>query len=375
MSLSRRLSRNAFKIPAALGARGDALVRRPFGSRATSLPSSAFDQHYTGNANSGSDLSGRLLERFCGCIRTEADRSTSAYEMSMPMLTAGLLGPACWNVLGTRAVDAMHHTCADLLVAETESAKVSRTFNAWIRGRILLGCDTAGSQAYPTGHCAGMLAEQLRALPGEEHDQFSCWAFSYLMQSLARSGEGMAEYRNLHTQWMGSIDACLKEQAVPDCMWALACAIAAAAQAQDTGTYRDLKALLRGHPLQHPPAAGAPVPPQELSVLMQLLPVADYRAWAVSLVAVAAAQMHDADMLQGATAHEVQDALLSQSPDVRDRMLALSNFAFAEYLAASPPAPAEGEGTAGAGTAGGSRARAHGWRYSTPAAHAALMHM
>ena len=121
---------------------------RSFATRARSLcmrriprqlPASAFDQHYDGNAAGVANLSGRLLEHLSCVLARSADTASTAYELSVPLLAASVLGPAVHNATPTRAtVPVLSERMADALTAEQNAGTTVGSKRCWLVGRLLL---------------------------------------------------------------------------------------------------------------------------------------------------------------------------------------------------------------------------------------------
>ena len=152
------------------------------------LPSSAFDQHYDGNAAGVANLSGRLLERLSYVLTRSADTASTAYELSVPLLAASVLGPAVHNVTPSRAtVPVLSERMADALTAERNAGTTLGSVRCWLVGRLLLA-DTAQSDHTTHGHSTETMLHELQTL-GDNDDCYSCWAWSYLVQAICQTNE------------------------------------------------------------------------------------------------------------------------------------------------------------------------------------------
>ena len=163
------------------------------------LPSSAFEQYCEGN-NEKSEMNhsvttrGRLLQAFCAHIDQTSAVAPSAYELTMPLLTASVLGSTCWNTLNLQPREMMSQLI-HLIEQEVSAGSMKPACEAWLRGRIILASDSCGMQDYPAGYGWRDLSRLIDSINKTELDPgdaaMRCWASSYLMQSLARR-EGCA---------------------------------------------------------------------------------------------------------------------------------------------------------------------------------------
>lgn len=387
------------------------------------LPASAFDQHYDGNAAGAANLSGLLLEHLSRVLTRSADTASTAYELSVPLLAASVLGPAVHNVTPSRAtVPALSERMADALAAEHEVGSTPASVRCWLVGRLLLAATAQGDSAmeYGHGHSTETLLHELDAL-GANDDCYSCWAWSYLVQARHQANEcalgaTCSEYGGggdgsdargvridthppdmsvIEQQWwrrqlpprvapsaacagasrrapehggrvlVRSVDADAHLEHTQwahaagssrgDVMWSAVCAASAAASLRDEAAFTAAcESIMHVGNNMPPRDNGHRTLPQCIS---QCIPPQDFRAWAISLLYVAASQIEieiEAGPAQndefaaaaapacGATPH----ALVAASPHPAERLLALGNFWLADYTrwvatAAARPAGAD----------------------------------
>ena len=267
-------------------------IQSPRGSRAISVPSclpdSAFQQHFEDNSlNAQNKISGSLLQYFCKHIDQTALAAASAYELTMPLLTASLLGSACWNILHLQPSE-MITRLIHLMEEEVFAGRMSPGCEAWLRGRIILACDSCGMQDYPEGYGLIDLSRLIDDIDNVKLDTESasmlCWGRSYLMQSLGRL-QACDEYLRRRSSWLDSVLTSVQEPLelpsgyASDQMWSMTCGFAAAGQAKDREAYDKLMLAL------------APGAADGVETLCHKIPVSDFRAWAVSLLSVAATQV------------------------------------------------------------------------------------
>ena len=266
-------------------------IQSPRGSRAISvpgcLPDSAFQQHFEDNSlNAQNKISGSLLQYFCKHIDQTALAAASAYELTMPLLTASLLGSACWNKLNLQPRQ-MITQLIRLIEKEVYAGNMTPGCQAWLRGRMILACDSCGMQDYPKGYgltdLSSLIDDIDRVKFDEEDAAMRCWGYSYLMQSFGRM-EACGEYLRRRSSWLESVLTSVHEPTelsgtyTSDQMWSITCAFAASGQAKDREAYDKLMSAL------------APGAVHGAEALSRNIPVSDFRAWAVSLLSVAATQ-------------------------------------------------------------------------------------
>jgi hypothetical protein len=335
---SRSFSRSFASVP----------MRRSLSTLPSSLPSSAFDQHYAGNSFSSANLSQKLLDTLCSTIGSQHHRAQSAYEVSMPMLSAALLGPACSNNTGSTS-SAMAADLQRRLKKELDTGSVLPSFACWLDGRLLL--------ANPELTDGGVgLLERLKG--AAEEDQFIVWAWSYLLQHFARHDP--TAYDKNREEWVQRVHryAENRDHSSTDRGWALVCALSASADADDSESYTAFKQLAVA-------TARSPAAITAMDALVDNVPAADFRAWAASLVSVSAARMGDWSLL-GQDDDQFRETLLLECTDDNDRVLAIANFFFSDYCLWH----ARQQAADAAGADGSSRDA--GWRVSVPTADAAL---
>jgi hypothetical protein len=295
--------------------------------------------------------------------------SGGASQLSLPMLAACMLGQSYSAPAGKRradlinavaaALDAEHHAVGN---GKEEACATRCEISCWIGGRVLLARDMLGHRPVGLSNAAlqytpELMEERLlqctgppvdHPAPAQQASNFACWAASYVMHSAARRQPGLAErsfYNQRRDSWLSSTDSCAASMAAVDsssAAWACICALSASAEAGDSHAYSIFKRRLG---LFDQPA---------LDAVRQRVPSSDYRAWAVSLVAVAAAQQQDlqvADELLGGV--EVRAGLIRQAraEGSCEGVLSACMFFYADYALQGPrlalAAADKGEGKPG----------------------------
>ena len=159
----------------------------------TNLPPSAFDQHYTGS--SSFSLQEKLQSHICKQIElANKIHKQDSQKLSIPALCVAILG-SCYS--GPISARQIFQDCAQALAQEGTNAKVYNSKACWIYGRLLLANDLnphltpqLGADSLLCSH--QQLFNHLKLLQRELNtqerkcDAYEMWAWSYLMQSLAR---------------------------------------------------------------------------------------------------------------------------------------------------------------------------------------------
>jgi hypothetical protein len=194
-----------------------------------------------------------------------ANANRDAYLISMPLIVSAQLGDD----------DLYQQTHAAMLQA-MESRK-NDTFTAWLYGRELLAATSMGNKSEDVSVATKKLKELLEQNK-DSIDSFRAWALAYL----AASNNG-----TYHETKKDMLALANKLPAGSDALWAWVMVSFAAANAQDNNTYHLALNNIRN-------IAGSASVAEALKIgLVRNANSNDYPAWAMGIVQLAAARMHD----------------------------------------------------------------------------------
>ena len=375
------------------------------------LPPSAFDQHYAGSSTTV-NLQASLLARIHRIVEAEYAAAETAYELSLPMLCASILGPSNWS--GTTSLATMREQCLLKLGEERGDDAAALARANWILGRVVLAA--AGQPQH--GPLTAKLSDELHKLGPTTRCWPTAWAWSYYMLAVSRSEPaGSPAFEDLRPRWEEAVEAAglndddddiaaaarssrggvattLADFDRASWAWSHICALSVAGQAGDEPLYFRLCEEL--HDAASPGGAsadddtddtdaeddtGAALAAKRAAESLGFhVPASDFRAWGTSLVVLAAAQIGARPGLVCGDAQ--QHALLTDAAaGPCERVLALSTFQYAQYISDSLRRHAAhqiaqvGDDRSGSGhgvAADGGGARSKDWKLSVPGTTAGL---
>ena len=237
-----------------------------------------YSNHYPGEKEMRLNLAGcPAPELTTQLVATSDAAKDNAYALSMPLLTAAMLGKKTeYDALKDRMLT---------ILGEGEKTP----FNAWLWGRVLLAAQAMGDKTTEEQAAKAILdtINHGEAKGDEGADEFTAWAWSYLVAYYA------VENRTFYNEYrpkMLATNKALVESTKPagDKLWGLVMQAAALAEGGSEVDYQETLNQMKT-------VTGKDTVTEALNNIS----LKDYRAWAMSIVARAELRIHGPSELYG----------------------------------------------------------------------------
>lgn len=236
-------------------------------------------------------------------VYLQSKDSLSPYALSIPLLAAD--DQKDYEDLLTKMFAALSIEATDSAEQIANKLQANGSFNAWILGRVLVS-----SLDHQDGATALKMAEAMDLLLQKAPcDEFSTWAMGYF--AIYHAGD--ANYRAKCQTLTETLMQKEGEEQKDNVIWALVMNLQSASIASDEASYRKILSQMTTY---YGTVSVA-------EALETKIPAADFTAWAISLVQLAATRMQDQALCQ--SLKDPLERALAASPSQGDQLLALVN--------------------------------------------------